>query len=187
MKVFIKKCNSVTNASLNLRLTGFTKQTIHPIETIVSAIDVIPGFHLQGLREISYLNIFEMNQLQAEIRQGFSNQRKGLFIQNERCIVLSGLDDVPLFDFLHVLYHEIAHYVYFLIISSSLKTYWVTEIYPHAPCLTQYGQQNAAEDFAESYANYLLQPELLKTIPAKYAFFDHLVFSGESVTLKEKF
>jgi hypothetical protein len=45
---------------------------------------------------------------------------------------------------------------------------------------------NAIEDFAETYAYYLLRPEYLEAgLPEKHAFMRDSVFSGNADTLKE--
>src|SRR5258708_38868391 len=59
MRRFIKNRTSAGDAAggdkLNLRLSGFSRQALVPVDDIVRAIDRLPGFHLEGLREIVYL------------------------------------------------------------------------------------------------------------------------------------
>jgi hypothetical protein len=62
----------------------------------------------------------------------------------------------------------------------------VTGIYPRSACITPYGTVNASEDFAESYACYMRDPEALKLLPEKYAFMRDCIFSGDPATLKER-
>src|SRR5262245_43724425 len=56
---FIKKrtwsVDMAAEPKLNLLLSGFSEQSIVSVDDILRAIDRIPGFHLQGLREIVYL------------------------------------------------------------------------------------------------------------------------------------
>lgn len=174
----------IPRGKLNLRLTGFSQQNFISIEQVVLAIDRLPSFHLEGLREIAYLTKEQAATILLPFAQPHLNDQKAAFIQRQRKIEIYGFDQYALFQ--HALYHEIGHYVYFLVISSALKQYWVTQIYPDSHCLTSYEASGPIEGFAETYANYVLTPEKLRLIPAKYAFMHHLVFSGASITLKEK-
>jgi len=173
-----------SRGKLHLRLTGFSQQCYLPIEEVVRAIDVLPDFHLEGLREISYLTEIESAEVLACLPNHRLSDRKAAFVQNERKIVIYGFDSRSLF--YQVLYHEIGHYVYYLIISSTLKKHWVTQTYPDSVCVTPYAATSASEDFAETYACYIREPEKLKAIPEKYSFMHHLVFSGDPITLKER-
>lgn len=169
---------------LNLRLTGFSNQPYFALDEIIQAIDSLPNFHLCGLREIEYLTKEEAYAYLAPDGLPSWLKRKAEFVQSARKVTIFGVDDRDLFH--QVLFHEIGHYVYFLIISSTLKQYWVTQVYPGSPCVTQYGTANAAEDFAETYACYVRAPHRLQQIPSKYSFMHNLVFSGDPITLKER-
>jgi hypothetical protein len=169
---------------LNLRLTGFSNQPWLSLDEVVRAIDVLPAFHLQGLREISYLTEQEAMQEFLHELGGVPPDRKAAFIQRERRIAIYGFESRDLFR--QILYHEIGHYVYFLVISSTLKKQWVTHTYPGSLCVTPYAASSPSEDFAETYACYIRDPDRLRLIPEKYSFMDHLVFSGDPITLKER-
>ncbi len=175
---------SSSGRKIHLQLTGFSQQSYFSIDRVVQAVDVLPAFHLEGLREISYLSNY-----QARIELIYSPnpdfvRRRGAFIQRERRIIIYNIDSPALF--FHVLYHEIGHYVFFLTLSSVVKKQWVTQIFPKSDCVTVYASTNPSEDFAESYACYVREPERLATIPKKFAFMRDHVFSGAPHTLKEK-
>ncbi len=172
-----------SQGKLNLRLSGFSQQNHLSLDEVVRAVDRLPSFHLEGLREICYLTPAEAAEELADL-PGEHTDRKAEFVQRERRILMYGFESRALF--YHVLYHEIGHYVYFLVISSALKQQWVTQTYPKSVCVTPYGTFSASEDFAETYACYVRDPEKLKAIPEKYSFMHHLVFSGQPVTLKER-
>ncbi len=182
MRTFTKSLVSGESPSLNgtlsLKLAGFSEQDNIPIGDIVAAIDVLPNHHLAGLREIVYAPDWPQ---QTPPRLGSPHAQ---FIQRERRIVFYRMGSSDLFH--HVLYHEIGHFVYFLAISSTVKKQWVTQIFPHSACVTAYAEQSASEDFAETYAVYLLDPTALKDLPQKEAFMRECVFSGRPETLKEK-
>jgi hypothetical protein len=89
--------------------------------------------------------------------------------------------------FRHILYHEIGHHVFSLVISSKVKTLWVNRIAKQTPSVSVYGATNPQEDFAEAYAIYL-GPEAERGAAAdvKLSFLRELVFSGDPWTLKER-
>jgi hypothetical protein len=88
--------------------------------------------------------------------------------------------------FFHMLHHEIGHFVFFLAISSAVKKLWVNELSRGSSCVTAYAGTNPWEDFAETYAYYVLQPRVLEDqLPEKYAYMRDCVFSGHPATLKE--
>ena len=188
MYLFTKRSdpeNAPTTAGrLHLRIAGFSRQRMVSLGQIVEAIDALPGFHLEGLREIIYAPHWHPKLIDPYLPHRMG-QLKGEFRQRERRIVIFDFDSAGLFH--QVLYHEIGHFVFFMAISSKVKKRWVTTIHPNAPCVTQYAMLNASEDFAESYACYLLDPDRLKQVPEKYGFMRNFVFSGDPEMRKERY
>jgi len=188
MRRFIKSGSFTRDAPgtgrLNLLLSGFSRQEIVPVDDIVRAIDALPAFRLEGLREIVYLPEYapEASPLFCPILP--HSEPKGEFIQRERRIFVYEFDSAAMF--FHMLYHEIGHFVFFLVIGGRVKKRWVTELFPGSACVTRYARVNPWEDFAETYAYYLLHPEVLERESCeKHAFMRDCVFSGEPATLKE--
>jgi hypothetical protein len=173
-----------SKGTLRLLISGFSQQQVVNVSQIVAAIDLLPNHHIEGLREIVYAPF----GLPGDLLDAYSvrppGQRKGEFRQKERCIVLYEIESLDLL--FHVLYHEIGHFVFFLALNSRVKKRWVTEIFPKSQCITSYGASNASEDFAETYACYVRDPDRLQLLPAKFAFMRDWVFSGRVETLKEK-
>jgi hypothetical protein len=170
---------------LNLLLTGFSRQEVVPTNDILRAVDGIPAFHLEGLREIVYLPEAASLFTHSSYRNFGCSRPKAEFLQKERRIYVYEFDGRGMF--FHMLHHEIGHFVFFLVIGSRVKKRWVTEIFPGSDCVTPYAALNATEDFAETYAYYLLQPEWLEQLfPLKHAFMRDSVFSGAAHTLKER-
>jgi hypothetical protein len=111
-------------------------------------------------------------------------QPKGEFVQRERRIFIYGFDSAAML--FHMLHHEIGHYVFFLVLGSRVKKRWVTELSAGSPCVTPYAGMNPWEDFAETYAWYVLQRRALEgRSPGKHAFMRDCVFSGSPDTLKQ--
>lgn len=162
---------------VNLFLAGFKQQDIMSVDEIVHVIKRIPDAHLQGLKELIYdperktLEDIDYQQWQL------LSQSKASFVQQRQHIVIYEFDNKPLFH--QILCHEIGHYVFYFIIGSVLKKQWVTELYPGSEHITEYASRNASEDFAESYAAYLIQPdELRRLLPKKHTFLLSKVFKG---------
>lgn len=179
MRQFVKSRTSIGEAPgggrLNLVLSGFHRQEIVPVEHIVQAIDRIPSFHLQGLREILYLPEYAPAARPLACHGGFGGEPKGEFVQRERRIFVYRVDRPALF--FQMLHHEVGHFVFFLVIGSHAKKRWVTEISPGSRGVTAYADVNPWEDFAESYAYYLLHPHVLQEkLPQKHAFMRECVF-----------
>ena len=188
MHRFIRKRTSPLEvgggAKLSLLLSGFSGQSIVSVDDIVRAIDGIPGFHLEGLREIVYLPDYAP-VASAVPCTGFSrSEPMGEFVQRERRIFVYRLNCPTVF--FQMLHHEIGHFVFFLVIGSRVKKRWVTEIYPNSRCVTAYAAVSPWEDFAETYAYYLLHRRVLgKELPNKLAFMRDYVFSGRPDSLKQ--
>lgn len=174
---------SAGGGRLDLRLAGFLRQQVVPLEDVVRAVDLVPAFHLEGLREIVYLP--EAAPDPSPSYRFACSRPRAEFLQEERRIVVYDFDSPELF--FHMLLHEIGHFVFFLVIGSRVKKHWVVHLFPGSSCVTPYAESSAIEDFAESYAWYVLDPDALQAEYAvKHAFMRDFVFSGEPGTLKER-
>lgn len=174
-----------TPGSLNLRVSGFARQQVVTVAQVVQAIDVLPGFHLEGLNKIVYAPEFFLFDPYEAYYLGAWGVRRGEFNQRERAVYVGEFQTRAQLH--NILFHEIGHFVFFLIISSTVKKQWVTEVSRSADCITAYASRNTSEDFAETYSAFVQDPESLKNlIPAKYEFMRDLVFSGHPSTLKER-
>lgn len=169
---------------LRLLITGFEAQALVTTREIVEAVDRLPAFHLEHLREISYEPWPEGSLPLAGGHEGGGWPRYGEYLQRSRKITLYYFSDRTLF--YQMLFHEIGHHVFFLILNSRIKKHWVTVLHRAAPCITPYAASSPSEDFAESYAAFVLNPEELKRIPEKYDYMRDAVFSGLPATLKER-
>lgn len=171
---------------IRLRLSGFSLQQVVSVDDILRALDPLPAFHLEGLQEIAF-EPWGMPGAASEslLPAGLRQRVRGEFVQQQRRIVLYALDSPAAA--LHVLLHEIGHHVFFLALNSRVKKRWVTQIYPHSPCATDYGARNACEDFSESYALYQTDPQrLVRLVPEKHAFMRDWVFTGRPDARKER-
>lgn len=172
--------------ALRLRLAGFSRQETVPVDQVVRAVDLVPAFHLEGLREIVYLPEAAPDPVPSLPSSRFACSRpRAEFLQEERRVYVYDFDSPDLF--FHMLLHEIGHFVFFLVIGSRVKKHWVVHLYPGSSCITPYAETSAIEDFAETYAYYVLDPDALARAHAvKHAFMRDFVFSGDPDTLKER-
>jgi len=189
MRQFIKSLGpaeeSIRTGKLNLLLEGFARQDVVPVYAILRALDRVPDFHLEGLREIVYLP--EYARAAAGLGQpGLPcSSPRGEFVQGQRRIFVYAIDDPGMF--FQMLFHEIGHFVFYLVIGSRVKKRWVTQVSPGSSRVTPYAALSPSEDFAETYAFYLRRPGVLeRDFPEKHAFMRDWVFSGRPDTLKER-
>ena len=167
-----------SHPKLKLQVRNFGEQSRVSVGEIVALLDRLPAHHLGQLKEIIYDPRRIILQLIDDPMLDLNRNSKGMFIQNRRTIAIFDFDDkTQLFD---ILMHELAHHVYYVIIDSTVKKRWVTEVCREAPFITPYASRNASEDFAESYAKFVLEPEKLRNIPIKYNFILREIFKGVS-------
>lgn len=77
---------------IRLRITGFYQQRVVAIEDILRTIDVLPGFHLEGLQEIAFEPWATPGAFSdTYVPQGVRSRVRGEFIQTQRRIVIYAL------------------------------------------------------------------------------------------------
>jgi len=171
------------NGKIRLKLAGFSFQNIVTVEDVVEAIDVLPSLHLSGLQELYYdpdrMTIYDADTSQWN---ALSNS-KGSFNREKRRVLLYAFDNRDMF--YQVLFHEIGHYVFYNIINGTIRKKWVTQISKQGGYVTKYAALNPSEDFAETYAAYVLHPDKLCTLGQKLSFMRHDVFNGYPVNGKK--
>lgn len=161
---------------IHMHLLGFDLQTIVPINDITLKLNNIPSWHLSGLKEIRYDPTREtLNWLKNAPAISDSPHTKGIYLQGFRTIAIYDFKNEK--ELYTVLFHELGHYVYYTIIDSIIKKQWVTEVHPIKKYVTNYARMNASEDFAECYAEFLLNPYNLVRIPKKYNFIRNAIFN----------
>lgn len=166
-----------------VRVTGFGRQRRIPLGRIAAALGALPGFHLEGLREIEY----DPERLGQKATGYFLPPRVYTPLPNLGCAAefLQDEEKIAVYRFaseeelLHLLYHEIGHHVCQRVLGGSARKRWVTEIHPRSGPVSAAGARNAREDFAECYALYVRDPGRLRAFPAKHAFLQDEVFRAD--------
>jgi hypothetical protein len=174
----------IDDASGRVRLfvRGFAVQRLVSPDEIADAIQWLPGFHLEGLREVIYAPTEALAYPSLGGGRPFSECAE--YVQRERTIFVYRLDNEALF--WHVLYHEIGHHVYFLVIDSSAKKHWAGDVHRSSACPTSYAYSSPAEDFAECYALYARHTRMLSDFPEKSRFMQDRVFSPSALKLRDR-
>jgi hypothetical protein len=172
-----------TRGSLNVRVSGFSRQSAVSIDAVVATIDTLPAFHLVGLNEIVYDPHRETASAVALQRNGYSAKSKGAFMRESREVLVFAFDGLPQLQ--HILYHEIGHHVFDRVLASPLRKQWTTLINPHSRHVSDYAARNTLEDFAECYATFVLDPKKLQDITTKYVFLRDHVFNGVAYNLEQ--
>jgi len=165
---------------IQLLLTNFHLQATIDINDIVALLKKCSAFHLEGLQEILYDPLREMQQPLLQARRYVPAHLKGQYLLHLHAIVIYPFENRQ--EVLHTIAHELGHYVFLHKLDSTLRKAWVTELYPDSEKISNYARTNAAEDFAESYAYFLLRPAELKRLAAKYAFMQQSVFRKPDTT-----
>ncbi|WP_144394456.1 hypothetical protein [Pleionea sediminis] len=158
----------ITNSSgrpINLLISGFGHQQLVPVDDVVAKVTQLPVKHIEKIQVIKYDPNKNISFLLRHQRVG---PQLGEYLLGYNSIVIYRFTSRS--ECFHVLFHEIGHHVYFKSISSFKKKEWVTQVYRSENGVSELGQRNACEDFAEAYAFYLTNPEHLKSFPRKYAF-----------------
>ena len=129
----------------------------------VGALSVLPDFHLAGLRYVK----FDPNR--GVVMAGwYDHDALGVHI----------FCSIDIFDFLETLYHEIGHHVFWEVLTIDQRADWVTMVSPSEGWVTPYAERNAREDFAETYAWYVLDYKELALFAAKLKYMEGVVFRG---------
>ncbi len=175
------------SGEFKILFSGFKSQEIVALNYVIKAVEILPDFHLTGLRSINYDPERKVEKIISKhenygsrrIRSNISMKDNtfGKFHNSAKGITLYKFIDK--YQFLAILYHEIGHYVYYNILNGRDKKKWVNKLFQLGKFLNAYSSKNGSEDFAESYACYIVMPdELLKVSHEKYAFFHDIVFKN---------
>jgi len=170
----------VRDAVVHLRAAGVEVDVVSPAS--FPHFDIAYGDGIVGSDPVRPIVVGDQGRVYA---LGPKSDAAAIACNGLQCrIFVYRTDDPELF--WHVLYHEIGHHVYFLVLGSASKKRWATAIYPRSQCPTPYGYSGVAEDFAECYALYAQHTRSLEAFPAKLEFMRDEVFSGRLETLKER-
>lgn len=151
-------------------IRGFDKQHCITANDVAERIKQLPSAHIKGLRSILFRTARELQTLNIPV----NTQCKGAYYPEYRSIMIHDIKNRD--EGIHIVLHEIGHYVFHTFIDSYKRKEWTCSVYPKSRFITQYASTSSEEDFAECYAEFAKDRESLKKIPAKYAFMLKYVF-----------
>jgi hypothetical protein len=167
---------------INIIVSGFSDQCKITVDEVTHAVDALPSRHLSGVREIRFQEDHTYINEYGEEGLTTPDSCKAAFVQDDQVILMHQFENHE--EFLHILYHEIGHHVFYRVINGFQRKHWVTRIHPDSVVITRYAGLNASEDFAECYARFVLDPKQLNKLTKKYNFMRDEIFGGVSVNLE---
>lgn len=161
-----------------LLVVNFEQQSVVSREEIREAVLALPKRHIHGINMIRYDPYRTIASTLAYLDQHPGPiSSHGLFYYDREFAVIVLFRFATRTDFLHVLYHEIGHFVFLRVLSQQQRDYWMYQIRPHFPdSVTAYAHKNSREDFAECYAFYCTRRDQLQSFPQRFRFFSEVVF-----------
>lgn len=151
-------------------IRDFEKQKIISPQQVATLVKALPTAHFKGLQSILYKPAREFLAMQIPIDPGC----RGAYYPEYRSVVIHDLESRAMAA--HIIYHEIGHYVYHVVIGSYVRKDWFSRIGGKPPFATEYAKRGAGEDFAECYALYCLKSAKLHSSSPKYQFLKQRVF-----------
>jgi hypothetical protein len=164
-----------------IEIKGFEKSGLMSNADVQKYLkDTLPAEHIRGdhITEIKYPNIYrpiDDGKILGMCKTDRTTNVSKIEIYNQ---TPTGSDDFG--QLKQTITHEVGHNVYWNLPSEQHAAWDKISTSSHpGEYVSNYARTNPKEDFSESYASYVLDPELLKdTSPAKYNFLCGNVFSG---------
>ena len=152
-----------SSGKIRVALIGFGQQKIISEDKIIRALTLLPDDHLVDLLCVKY--------------DPWRNPKPaGCYNLSQKGIVIFKFRNE--WDFHQLLYHEIAHHVFYNYLSIDERYVWVNELSRFEGHVSSYALKNTQEDFAETYSQYVFGPAGLLGFQAKFRFMNQIVFSG---------
>lgn len=138
----------------------------------------IPPIHLSKLTKIVYADTYKHDDSRLILGELVHNP----LTQTYDTIIIyrqsPDIDDLQR-EMKMTIAHEIGHNVYFNVLDNAARAEWESLYRTSEGFVTTYASSNVYDDFAESYAYYILDPKvLLDADEEKYAFLRDRVFHG---------
>jgi hypothetical protein len=175
----IGQADGIEEHAVNIQLWGFKNCSMVTAEGVAQALSLLPVHLLEGLKNINYEPIPLVPGITRWIKVPGRTGLLGHYDRKSSSILLYARESRR--ELFRTLFHELGHFAYFRIISSAEKKQWVTKLYKAEAPVTRYGARNAAEDFAEAFSLYLMEPDSMRSSPNKLNYLRNVVFRGSAV------
>lgn len=167
--------------NIHVSLWGFKTCLWASPEIVAEVLELLPKHLLTGLMHIHYQSVPLVPGPTSWVTAPREVRLSGIYSREDRTILVQGISSRP--NLFHVLFHELGHHVYFSVLDSVEKKNWVVSIWGCEDAVSSYGKRNAAEDFAELFALYLLGTSTLIDRPKKARFMRDIVLRAKALPL----
>ena len=159
---------------VRLSMRGFSQQNIVDVQDVAEMLNQLPARHLSGLDSITvFPNSNRRVKAAYRVKKAPSWWEK--YVETSRRIEIYGVSTEDMFYW--SMLHELGHFVMDMKLRSSDKKHWVVECHHQRGAVSEYAKRNAQEDFAETYACFLIDPErLLVSDSKRYSYMKNIVF-----------
>lgn len=172
---------ALVDENVHVSLWGFRRCLWASPETVAEVLELLPRHLLGGLIHIRYLDTALVPSTTTWVTAPGTSRLSGIYSQEDRSILVQGVRDRE--NLFHVLFHELGHHIYFSVLDSVEKKAWVLDTWGSEDPVSSYGRRNAAEDFAELFALYLLGTSILTDRPIKLHFVRSVVLRDKTLPL----
>ena len=179
----LRKSGEHSTNAINIQLWGFKNCPVVNAGGVAEALSLLPAHLLEGLKNVYFESVPLVPGITGWVRLPGRTNLLGRYDKKTSSILLHACQARR--ELFQALFHELGHFAYFRIISSVEKKRWVTEIYKREAPVSRYGGRNAAEDFAEAFSLYLIEPEAMQKWPIKNGFIRDVVVRGVKVEHEE--
>lgn len=166
---------------VHLALRGFSQQNLVDVKVVAEMLNKLPARHLGGLDSIT---IFPNSnkKVKAAYRVKKTSSWWEKYVTTNRRIEIYGVSTEDMFYW--SMFHELGHFVMDMKLRSSDKKYWVVECHHQRGAVSEYAKRNAQEDFAETYACFLLDPQrLLMSDSKRFSYMKSIVFRATDIDI----
>lgn len=163
---------------MHILVANFDKQQIVTREEVVSALVALPADHIRQIQVVRYDPLRTIPNTLAMLSETPARADvSGTYYHGRDLSVIVLFRFRSKAEFLHILYHEVGHFVFLRVLRQDQRDIWLYQIRPtERTTVSAYAARTAREDFAETYAVWMTRPDILETTPLRRAFFAEQVF-----------
>lgn len=163
---------------MRILVANFDAQTVVTKEEVIEAVITLPPTHISGIHVIRYDPLRTIATTLGYLSEQPSVvSSQGLFYHDREAAVIVLFKFRDRREFLHVLYHEIGHYVFLRRLDQGQRDRWMYHIRKvETGTVSAYAKRNSREDFAETYAVFCTGGPGLDQLPLRMAFMREAVF-----------
>jgi len=166
---------------VHLALRGFSQQNLVDVQDVAEMLNQLPARHLS---ELDSITIFPNSnkRMKASYRVKMASSWWKKYIVSSRLIEIYSVSTEEMFYW--SLFHELGHFVMDMKLKSPDKKHWVVECHHQRGAVSEYAKRNAQEDFAETYACFLMDPKrLLASDSKRYSYMKDVVFQAVDIDI----